>query len=955
MKKNKNNGTLYVQFSRDETRIALLGGVDAPRVVIPTPAGAMGDGVIQNMDVMRTLLKTALQEPQFKGCRKVVFSLCTTQVITEVIDDLPAALSGKNLEKTITNNADTYFPVVDLKDYKLTWQVIGPKAGDSKMQMVQLWAVPTAILSRYYQVANACNLMVERIDYCGNSIAAAVDASFAKPGKAKGEERAKLTLKTEITFGKKKETPAETETEEETTVHQQPDTQMYVLLESDMLGVTFVKEQQVVMQRFVRCGANPVHQFDELAMMVEYYSSMEAGRGSAIQGFVCGGLAEDDAMVRELVDSLGMPMQTVDCGYESQWILCVGASKSSLEFGIPAMNVVKTGKQADSQMWQYILVLGAGVALVGMVLLLMTSRLGWQLEIDRLTTQQQKLLVEIKKSAGYADKYDEYISEYEKYSSDWDTIFGNLRTYNDNLVLAFEELEKTLPENTSVQALQISPDGLTVQFSCSSKEEAAYLIMVLRELEYMELVAISNLSGGGGGPVNSYGPQGGIFVTKGPSAQNTSGELSDTEVEMLATLLAANIDQKELMEVFMSLDESEMTRLEKVYGKKPQNKYTSLKMLRSAYSTKNIFEQRKAALKEMLTTNPFAIRPFVDLVLEDAWAPDPILFWYIYDDLLLPENSDLLDMLMGGGITGDATQSFQMMERLLTILTKTEESLTATEDLIATDDGLEKWYIYYLEMELGLQSKSALGFLNTDRLLVDLMEGSFNTGDRTLDKKLNKLVPNAVWNALEQIKNAGGNGGGNGGEDNPDPNYKKGPEDYSKKDLLVFIYQYTQYGKTNDPYINTLIDNYLKTGTTGDERWDKWIKPYEKYLKGENNGELPNPVDPNGKKPDDYTQSQLISMFYNYLETGTTGDKYLDGLIDNYLMTGTTGDKDWDEWLEPYKQYLFPDMNSGNGSSGNYPYYITVSFKYKEALKDAELDRKGLDKDAKIEKVEVLN
>ncbi len=950
MTNSKNAGSLlYVQMNRDETRLSVLEGPDCPSIVLQTPVGAVNDGTIQNVDAVRTMLKTALQQPEFKGCRRVVFSLCTSQVISEVASDIPGNLTGKNLEKAILNNADTYFPVVDIQDYQLVSQVIGPKGGDSKEQLVQLWAVPINMLSRYYQVANACDLAVERIDYCGNSMAAAAGASFAQSGKTK--ERPKLNLKAEISFGKKKEKPEQPVAEPAPV--QQPGTQLHVLLEGDLVGVTFVQNNRVVMQRFVRCGINPALQFDELAMMVEYYSSMEIGRGSTITGFVSGGLATNGALVKELVDTLGIPMQVFNCGYDPKWMLCVGSAAGTLEFGIPSLNVLKASRQVESQLWQYILLLAAGLVLVGMVMLSMTSRLGWEAEKSSLENQQQTLLIQVRKTSGYYDKYNKYNTEYNKYSSDWETIFANLRTYNDNLVLALEELESTLPQDTSVTNLQISTDGLTVSFSCSSKEEAAYLIMALREMEYMELVYISDLTGGGGGPVDFYGPVAGEGGTEAPPTEGDFGDLSDQEAKLLAELLAANIDQGELMTVFMGLSEGEIERLENVYGNKATNHYSSLKMLRSAYATKNIFEKRSAALHEMLTTNPFAIRRFTDLVMADVWAPEPILLWYIYDDLLLPENSDLLDMLMGDGGLGDAEQASSMMERMLAIITKSDEALTAAEDLMCTDSKMERWYVYYLEMELGLQEKTVMGFLDMDRVMVDLMEGSFNTGDKNLNKKLNKLVPEEVWDALEQIKNQGGSGGGS---DTPKPD-KPGPEHYTKMELLGFVFQYTQYGKTDDAYINQLIKNYLDNGTTGDDRWDAWIKSYEKYLKGEGNGELPNKVDPNGKKPGDYDDSKLMTMLYQYMNTGSTGNKYLDGLIDNYLMTGSTGDEDWDKWLEPYKQMFFPDPGPGNGSapSGKYPYYITVTLKYKESLKKAELDRKGLDKDAKIEKVEVFN
>ena len=958
---NQNGKVLYVQLSRDETRLALFGGANSPSVTIPTPAGAVGDGIIQNPEVVRTMLKSALHQPEFKGCRRVVFSLCTSQVITEVVTT--PNLPPQRLQKTLMTNVDDYFPV-DMTEYHLTWQVIGPKDETGKELLVQLWAVPTGMLTRYYQVANACNLVVERIDYCGNSAAAAVGASFVKPVKPK--ERKKLSLKTEISFGKKKK--EETPTAEPAPAVSRPDTQLYVVLESDLLGITFVQEKQVVLQRFVRCGANPTHQFDELAMMVEYFHSVEVGRGSAVTGFVMGALAENGAMVAELSRTLGIHMQALNSGYESKWALCVGASLGKLEFGIPALNVMKPGRQVESQLWQYILMLVTGLVLVGTVLLLTTSRLSWKTQLSDLKNQQQTLLIQLKKTSGYADTFDKYNSEYNKYSSDWDTVFGNLHTYNDNLVLALEELESTLPEKSSVVGLQIAPDGLTVQFSCSSKEEAAYLIMALRELEYMELVAISNLSGGGGGPVDSYGPQGGEEGEEGgeeggqeggteaPPTEGDYGSLTDQEAKLLAELLASNLDKDELMKVMMGLSEDEMALLESVYGRKPANKYGTLAMLKSAYANKDIFQQRCDALKDMLTTNPFAVRTFVDLVMEDVWSPDPILLWYIYDDLLLPENSDMLDMLMGDGSLNDPVKAYEMMERLLVMLTKNEETLTATEDLICTDVKMERWYVYHLEMALGLQEKTELGFMDMDRILADLMEGSFDTGDKELDKKLNGLVPQEVWDALEAIKEINKPDPGPGPGPGPDPNEKPGPEDYSRAELLGMIYLYTQTGTTNDPYVDNLIKNYLKNGTTGDDRWDEWIKEYERYLKKEDGGELPNPVPDDGKKPEDYQQAELMTMLYKYLNTGSTGDDYLDGLIDNYLMTGTTGDADWDKWLEPYKQYLpgFKDDPSINRPSGNYPYYFTVSLKYKDALKEQEQERKGLSMADKLEKMEVF-
>ena len=81
-----------------------------------------------------------------------------------------------------------------------------------------------------------------------------------------------------------------------------------------------------------------------------------------------------------------------------------------------------------------------------------------------------------------------------------------------------------------------------MQFACASKEEAAYLIMALREMDYLELVGISNLQGGGGGPATSYGPQN-VEVPPVDGSNN----LSDRDLEILADLMMANMNQKKMM------------------------------------------------------------------------------------------------------------------------------------------------------------------------------------------------------------------------------------------------------------------------------------------------------------------------------------------------------------------------------------------------------------------------
>ena len=193
---------LAIQLGRLETQFAIIDkyGQFQHSVMVHTPAGAVEDGAIHNVDALCKMLQDILRQREFKGVRQAVFALSTSQVITETVSipNLPAA----KVEKLLQANMDMYFPV-DMHDYRVTWEIIGPKTqtNGTKEIQVQLWAVPVAMLEAYYQVANSCGLSVAAIDYCGHSIATAVGASFSR---RVVKEHKKFDLNMELSFGKRK-------------------------------------------------------------------------------------------------------------------------------------------------------------------------------------------------------------------------------------------------------------------------------------------------------------------------------------------------------------------------------------------------------------------------------------------------------------------------------------------------------------------------------------------------------------------------------------------------------------------------------------------------------------------------------------------------------------------------------------------------------------------------------
>lgn len=1018
MSKKKLSGKrLVIQFGRYMTQIVLVNakGHIQHTATVSTPLGAVEDGMIQDMDALRDMLKEALRAPEFKRTYEVVFTLSTSQVIAEsiVTPDMPAS----RLEKLLEANADMYFPV-DMRDYKMVWQTIGPLNRDNGMKelAVQLWAVPRDMLAKYYKVGNACGLNVLAIDYCGHSIATAVGASFQKPVK-NAKAKKKLNLNAEISFGKKKKEadiepvlPAEED-------QQIPETVLHLTLERDLLGMTFVQEDQVVHQRFVPCGENPAYQFGEISMMLEYFRSLEVGRGSEIRGVLNGTLSRNARLIQEMADILGIDLATLESDFEPRLAMSYGAAGTDLDFGIAELNKpTRARNQLEGQLWQFALILAGGAALIAAVMLLLSARLLWSSSINSLKSTQQTLSIQAQKYAGFADNYKSYSSQYDSYSRDWDNIFSNMRTYNNNLVLALQELEDTLPEKSSVVGLQINPDGWQVSFACETKEEAAFLIMALREMEYAELAMITDLQGGGGGAATDYGSG-----EEEPPAEGSSG-LTNYQRNQVLDKIHDTTDQDAVWEFVANLKEADAELIQNAYGKAAPTANATISDAKAQLAP--TFNRRAEAMAETLTRNFHVIYEFYQLLDTDMDEEEPKLWTYLVDDLLMEENEDLLNYLMSSGHK-DGKTAREYNTRLVELLIQDEAHLSATEDLLASDDAVAKWYVFYLETADADYASLRMPWFNTDILVDDLAAGGFDTTSRSLNDQLNALIHQSVWTLLESFTAV-------------DPAY---PDQFTDLELYNMLTKYLNNGSSGDTDLDKMIKAYTKDGTSGNTRLDNLIENYD-----ENNPPKetqPKPVDPKPTEPkpttkpttkptepkddDDVQDGQYADMLNQlsdaqlgllmnkylstgstgmsaaddviekYLETGTTGDKIADARIEGYLVeliekynkNGTTGIKSVDSMINKYKTskttgYKAIDKllakhldikqlvsglggtgtgtgtgNAGGGAGGgggqaqDTRIFFTAVLMYRENLIDQELSRKGLDQNAKVEKLEV--
>lgn len=475
MSKQKLSGrALVVQITEREIRIAQMTlGSDAisEQVILPTPPNAVEDGQLVGLDALHDAMEPVLRQGLFRRCRKVVFSLCSTQVISESVT-VPAVKKQQRLGQMLLANMDEYFPI-DPGEYQLSWESVGvEQREDARHLRVQLWAVPRAMLHRYYALANSMGLSVAAVDFCGHSHATAVDADFALPKHAKSS--------------------ADTD----------DGVCLYVNAESELLLLTFVHNGQVKLQRLLQRGYSQQDDLNEAGIVLDYFSAMP-GRARLTSAVLSGGQGKEAGLAPALASLLNVPVEMAETDYGAQWLLCQGAALTALDFGDPELNHITGARAPINRAWQYGLVFLGGAALTASVLLLLTSKLSWSTELDGLRAQQDRLTALAQQNAGCAENYHNYSSMYDAYSADWDTVFDSVRTYNDNLELVLGELEAKLPKKSTVTALSTTELCLAAQVAFQSKEDAAYFLVALRDVPFMTLNTVSSLTIG---PREAYSP-----------------------------------------------------------------------------------------------------------------------------------------------------------------------------------------------------------------------------------------------------------------------------------------------------------------------------------------------------------------------------------------------------------------------------------------------------------------
>lgn len=913
MSKQRLSGrALVVQITEREIRIAQMtlgSDVISERVILPTPPNAVEDGQLVGLDALRDAIQPVLRQGLFRRCRKVVFSLCSTQVISESVT-VPAVKKQQRLGQMLLANMDEYFPI-DPGEYQLSWESVGvEQREDARLLRVQLWAVPRAMLQRYYALANSMGLSVAAVDFCGHSHATAVDADFAMPKHAKSS--------------------ADTD----------DGVCLYINAESELLLLTFVYNGQVKLQRLLQRGYSQQDDLNEAGIVLDYFSAMP-GRARLTSAVLSGGQGKEAGLAPALASLLNVPVEMAETDYGAQWLLCQGAALTALDFGDPELNHITGARAPINRAWQYGLVFLGGAALTASVLLLLTSKLSWSTELDGLRAQQDRLTALAQQNAGCAENYHNYSSMYDAYSADWDTVFDSVRTYNDNLELVLGELEAKLPKKSTVTALSTTELCLAAQVAFQSKEDAAYFLVALRDVPFMTLNTVSSLTVG---PREAYSPD---------------------------KMIAALYEEAEKESPVPSTEESAADGTAESATDSTEESSTEEPPTEGGYSLDELFSNVSSG---SVAIDGKTLRNMIPL-LKAAGADDStIAKMENYADVMerfgvtiTPDNLGILSgiqgLLPGGGTTSTPGSSGSTT---VTPATPSSGSTSSASGIDSADIAKLRLSLQYLNSNQLDALQAVYGPVQEKAFsLDDLRKRSNTTQEKNAIRSLLQNDPAAMYQFFLLMR-----------EDIAREEKDQILYDKIFDDIWKNADQHRMFYESDDVMLNKYLPNLLNILTDNKTNVNATIAliRQNQTLSGKLALHLAKEM---GEIKEANTALDLVAL-QKEINSGAAFQRdaatvaAVNALLRKNQQTsgtsGTSGNTGMDEndllmWIlmNQLKNQTggsgIPDIFNTGSSQTQKPadnrYYLTVVLAYDESLIQAEQTRKGLDRDAKVEKVEV--
>ena len=479
----------------------------------------INDGVLTASPEYVENLRRALAVNHVKA-KQVVFTITSSRIASREVT-IPFVKENR-IADVVNANATDYFPV-DLSQYQLAHTILGTIGDQKGSQQYKLlvMAVPTALLSGYYDLAKELKLEVAAIDYASNSIFQVVKDECAK-GKhmiVMIDERASLVMAVEnsvLTFSRSVSYGVDevmesvmntlcwgevSSVEQAIRVLQRND--CIAREESSESAEASAKSAKDKAMEDVRDAVMPL--INGISRVIDYYASR--GQGEAIERILITGLGADFKGLDELLSSeVNMPVSVLKeaAGWNlmrnfknecfSEYIACVGAAVSPLGF---KQETAKRGKEKEKKEggakgtnWAPIAYSVCGVGLVAAAGLAAFSTLTYA----KLTKTNMELKAEAGSLEDIIPIYNEYV-EVQAQHYMVEAMYNATESRNEELEEFLGELEDKLPANVNVISFSSDSYEVSINMRVQTKDDVGAAVEQMRTFHSLvpEMVTVTSL------------------------------------------------------------------------------------------------------------------------------------------------------------------------------------------------------------------------------------------------------------------------------------------------------------------------------------------------------------------------------------------------------------------------------------------------------------------------------
>lgn len=497
-------------------------------------AEIINDGALNATPEYVANLQRALAVNHVKT-KQVVFTITSSKIASREVT-IPFVKENR-IADVVNANATDYFPV-DLSQYQLAYTILGTIGENKGNQQYKLlvMAVPSSLLTGYYDLAKALKLEVAAIDYASNSIFQVVKEECAKGRHiiVKIDERASLVMAVEdsvmtftrnVSYGVEEVMGAVMNTlcwGEVTSVEQA----IRVLQRNECISLEDMTKEKKdanaephvgrpVPEPVVRTAKTKaledVHDaimplINGVSRVIDYYASRSSGE--AIERVLITGVGADFKGMGELLSrEINMPVTVLKeaAGWNlmrnfknecfSEYIACVGAAVAPLGFKQDTEKrgrdkAKKEGSTEKGTNWAPLAYSVCGIGLAAAAALAAVPLVGY--------AQLTKTNMELKSQAGSLEDiipiYNEYV-EVKTQRAMVGAMYDATESRNEELEEFLGELEDKLPSDVNVISLSSDPYEVVINMRVQTKDDAGETVEQMRTFHSLipELVTVTSL------------------------------------------------------------------------------------------------------------------------------------------------------------------------------------------------------------------------------------------------------------------------------------------------------------------------------------------------------------------------------------------------------------------------------------------------------------------------------